>query len=216
VIEPRATTSGAKSNRGGTRETRRKRATSTRAALVDAARHLFARHGYHGTGTEEIVARAAVTRGALYHHFAGKEDLFAEVFRVVAAELVIRANESVAAFSGDLWAQVSQALGSYLELVAANEEYRRVLLIDGPSTLGWARWRELQSEFVASGIASALGMLMDEGSVARQPTEPLANLIQAALNDTALEMGHAMQPSDEDGAAARAFQFLLSGLRRAR
>jgi AcrR family transcriptional regulator len=216
VIEPRGTAGGGRSNRGGTRETLRERATSTRAALVDAARYLFARQGYHGTGTEEIVARAAVTRGALYHHFAGKEDLFAEVFRVVAAELVIRANESVAALSGDLWAQVSQALERYLELVAANEEYRRVLLIDGPSTLGWARWRELQSEFVASGIASALGMLMDEGSVARQPTEPLANLIQAALNDAALEMGHSDQPPGELGEAARAFQFLLSGLREAR
>lgn len=207
---------GIKSNRGGTFAAQRERAVTTRADLITAARALFAEAGYHGTGTTEIVARAAVTRGALYHHFADKEALFSEVFRTIAAELIRRSNSEVAPLSGNLWSQVNAAFSQYLRLVTSNEEYRRILLIDGPVVLGWARWRKLQSEFVASGTTEALQMLMDHGIVERQPAEPLAYVIQAALNDVALTIAHSPNPAQSSKESMAAFLFLLKGIRQAK
>jgi len=200
-------------NRGGTPEAQRQRAIATRAALVGAARTLFAEFGYHSTGTTELVARAEVTRGALYHHFSDKRDLFAEVFRTVAAELVGQSNSAVAPLSGDLWPQVTGAFRHYLHLVATNEEYQRILLIDGPTVLGWTDWRALQSEFLASGMQEALRMLMDQGLVATQPTEALANMLQAALNDAALAMANTDLTAESSQVISEAFLNLLTGLR---
>jgi len=200
-------------HRGGAPAKQRERAAATRAALIATARVLFAEAGYHATGTTEIVARASVTRGALYHHFADKEELFAAVFRTVAGELVAKSNASVASLSGDLWPQVSAAFRQYFQLVASEPEYQRILLIDGPAVLGWTRWRDLQAEFVARGAADALRMLMDQGLVAPQPTGPLANLLQAALNDAALAIANAEQPEQASTEVTEAFLSLLYGLR---
>lgn len=203
-----------KSNRGGNITELRERAIKTRACLLAAARELFTETGYHATGTTEIVARAALTRGALYHHFADKEDLFKEVFRTTAAELVSRSNSAAGALSDDSWSKVIAAFSHYLELVASNEGYQRILLIDGPAVLGWVHWRELQIEFVAKGTSEALQLLMDQGIVARQPADPLANLIQAALNDAAMTIAHSQNPAQASKEAMTAFLFLLQGIRR--
>lgn len=203
-----------KSNRGGNLAILRERAAATRACLVAVARELFAEAGYHATGTTEIVAKAAVTRGALYHHFADKEGLFEEVFRTVLAELVSRSNSVADALAGDSWSKIVAAFTRYLDLLAANEEYQRILLIDGPAVLGWRRWRELQSDFVARGTADALRILMDQGLVTRQPAEPLAYLIQAALNDAALSIAHAQNTVQASQEAMNAFLFLLRGIRQ--
>ncbi|WP_052223481.1 TetR/AcrR family transcriptional regulator [Novosphingobium malaysiense] len=200
------------SNRGGAPEAQRERAAATRAALVATARALFGEAGYHATGTTEIVARSTFTRGALYHHFADKEDLFAEVFREVLAELVAKTNASVADMSGDLWPQVCAAFRQYLNRIANEPEYQRILLIDGPAVLGWLRWRALMSEFVATGTADALDMMMNEGLVARQPPMPLAHLLQAALNDAALDIANSQSPVETEQAVSAAFLSLLAGL----
>ena len=202
-----------KSNRGGNLAVLRERAIATRACLLAAARELFTEAGYHATGTTEIVARAALTRGALYHHFADKEGLFEEVFRTLITELVARSNSAAAALPVDSWSKVVAAFSRYLQLVASNVEYRRILLIDGPSVLGWVRWRELQSEFVAKGTSEALELLMDQGIVERQPAEPLAYLIQAALNDAAMAIAHARNVEQSSKEAMTAFLFLLQGIR---
>jgi len=199
--------------RGGAPAEQRERAATTRATLIASARLLFAEAGYHATGTTEIVAHASVTRGALYHHFAGKEDLFAAVFSIVEGELVAKSNASVAGLSGDLWHQVSGAFRRYLQLVASEPEYQRILLIDGPVVLGWTRWRALQSEFVAEGAAEALRLLMNQKMVAPQPTEPLAYMLQAALNDAALAIANSDQPEQTSREVTEAFLSLLHGLR---
>ena len=202
------------SNRGGTPEAQKERAAATRTAILAVARKLFGENGYHATGTSEIVAQSRLTRGALYHHFSGKEDLFEAVFRMVAEELVTRANASVAPLSGDLWQQVQEAFRQYLHLIAENEAFRRILLIDGPAVLGWAQWRALQSEFIASGAAQALQMLMDRGLVEQRPAMPLACMIQAALGDAAMTIAHAPAGSSAAEEAMAAFQFVLRGIRR--
>ena len=208
------TVSRVKSNRGGNLAVLRERAVATRAGIVTTARQLFAETGYHATGTTEIVARAGLTRGALYHHFTDKEDLFKEVFRTIVAELVSRSNSAADLLPGDTWSKVTAAFSQYLQLVSSTEEYQRILLIDGPAVLGWASWRDLQSEFVAKGTAEALQLLMDQGIVAHQPAEPLAFLIQAALNDAAMTIAHSPNPAHASQEAMTAFLFLLQGIRR--
>lgn len=208
------TVSRVKSNRGGNLAVLRERAVATRAGIVTTARQLFAETGYHATGTSEIVARAGLTRGALYHHFTDKEDLFKEVFRTIVAELVGRSNSAADVLPGDTWSKVTVAFSQYLQLVSSTEEYQRILLIDGPAVLGWANWRDLQSEFVAKGTAEALQLLMDQGIIAHQPAEPLAYLIQAALNDAAMTIAHSPNPAHASKEAMTAFLFLLQGIRR--
>lgn len=202
------------SNRGGSPQSQRARAAETRDVILSVARASFADAGYHATGTTQIAARAGMTRGALYHHFADKEALFLAVFRLLAEELAEKSSAAVADMSGDLWPQVTQAFRHYLLLIAANPDYRRILLVDGPAVLGWARWRELQSEYVATRTADALQLLMDAGLVTRRPTKPLAAIIQAALHDAALSMANAPDAPDLRDAVMEAFLFVFQGIRR--
>jgi AcrR family transcriptional regulator len=214
VIEVKPVMSADKrSARGGNPNDQRARAAETRSTILIAARTLFTQAGYHGTGTTEIAARAQVTRGAIYHHFADKEALFLAVFRLLAEELAERSSAAAAPLSGDLWPQITQAYHHYLLLMAANADYRRVLLIDGPVVLGWSRWRDLQSEYVAARTADALHLLMDAGLVRQQPALPLASIIQAALHDAALTMANSADEPGAGEAMMAAFLFMLQGLR---
>jgi len=164
-----------KGNRGGNLTVVRERSVATRARLLAAARELFGEAGFNATGTTEIATRAALTRGALYHHFAGKKELFVEVFRTIAEELVTRSTSVATELSGDSWLKARTAFSQYLQLVASNTEYQRILLIDGPAVLGWTRWRGLQAEFMAHGTIKTLQMLMGQGIVPVQKPESLAS-----------------------------------------
>ena len=122
------------------------RSASTRAALVEAARPLFAERGYAGVGTEEIVRAAGVTRGALYHHFDGKRDLFEAVYAQLEAELAQRIAAGALAANAEAPLEAMRA-GVAMALEASTEsEVQRIALLDGPSVLGWDRWREIAAE----------------------------------------------------------------------
>ncbi|HEU5142199.1 MAG TPA: helix-turn-helix domain-containing protein, partial [Solirubrobacterales bacterium] len=128
------------------KRTQSERSEATRTALTGAARRLFAERGYAGVGTEEIVQAAGVTRGALYHHFPGKRQLFDAVYEQLEIELAQR----IAA--GALEAGAASPLeamraGAKMFLDACVEpEVQRIALLDGPSVLGWDRWREIGAE----------------------------------------------------------------------
>jgi AcrR family transcriptional regulator len=190
----------------------RAKSAATRAALVAAARESFASAGYHDTGTHRLTALASVTRGALYHHFADKRELFEAVFLQLDQELLQSSRASVASLSGDTWRQLLTSLAAYLRLRAESREAQRILFIDGPAVLGWERWRELQASALA-GLAHTLGMLMKQGVIARQPPQPLAQLIFAALNEAALAIAHAAEPKDALGLHTEALIALVKGLR---
>ena len=188
------------------------RAAATRAGLVAAARRLFAEKGYHATGTPDLVAAAGVTRGALYHHFRDKEDLFEAVFRQLAQELEHDAAADVAALADDPWRQLKAGVQSFLRRIATRPEVQRVLLVDGPAVFGWLRWRELESEFTYGHIVASLQFAMAQGVIRVQPAEPLAHLVLAALNDAAMSIAHAYDPDRELAAAGGALQSLIEGL----
>ncbi|MDX6684006.1 MAG: hypothetical protein QOF26_1628 [Baekduia sp.] len=167
------------------------RSKATRDKLVAAGRALFAQRGYAAVGTEEIVRAAGVTRGALYHQFRDKEDLFAAVFEAVEAETTQR----VAA--GALDAAATDPLGAlragsrrFLE-VCTEPEFERIALLDAPAVLGWERWRAVGLRHGLGLVAGVLQAGMEAGALAPQPVTPLAHLLIGALDEGAMYVARA-------------------------
>jgi AcrR family transcriptional regulator len=188
------------------------RAASTRAALIKAARRLFAEKGYHDTGTHDLVAAAGVSRGALYHHFVDKAALFEVVFRELEGELQLAAAAPVLSLASDPWRQFQEGLQSFLSVIASSREMQRVLLLDGPAILGWPRWREIESEFTVGLLLGALRPMMDAGIIKRESPASLAHLVLAALNEAALLIAHSEDPNATRAEVGASLQALISGL----
>ena len=190
----------------------RVKSATTRAALIAAGRERFGKAGYHETGTHDLVALASVTRGALYHHFGDKKNLFEAVFQQTDAELNLKAHTTVAPLSGDTWAQLIVAIQTYLQLRAESREVQRILLLDGPAVIGWERWRELQVGSLQA-MAQTLWMLMDQALIAKGSPETLAQLILAAMNESALAIAHASDPAVALAMHTKSLLVLVKGLR---
>ena len=179
--------------------------------LLDAARLLFAERGYAGVSTEEIVRRAAMTRGALYHHFRDKKDLFRAVFEQLEQEIV----EQVAAVASselDPWNQQRTALQAFLD-ICEEPDVQQIALVDAPSVLGWEAWREIEARYGLALIRAGLQAVIDAGIIERQPVEPLAHLILGALMEAGMVIARA---EDVDGArqeVGASVERLLEGLR---
>ena len=203
----------ARSKRGGGPEIQRIRAEETRTALIRTARNLFGEVGFHNVGTEQIVLDASVTRGALYHHFNGKEGLFEAVFRQVAQDLNESIQNAVLMDFDDLWATSSKGISLYLKVISENVELQRILFVDSPAVLGWPRWRELQDEYFTPGVIMVLDALMAAKIFAEQPKPPLANLLHAAITDAALSIAHSETPQRTYKEVNDAFLSIFGGLR---
>jgi AcrR family transcriptional regulator len=175
-----------------TPRTQEARSTATRAALLAAARDLFAERGFQGAGREDIAERAGMTRGALYHHYASKLDLFRAVVETLEEELVERIAE--AAMAGET-ASDHLRLGAHALLDAATDPaVRRIVLLDAPSVLGWETWREIEARFGLAMVEHVLEAAMDEGAITRQPVKPLAQVLLAALQEASLYVATAANP----------------------
>jgi AcrR family transcriptional regulator len=195
-------------------------AEATRAALVQAARRLFAAQGYHATGTHDVVAHAGVTRGALYHHFPDKESLFLAVFHDVEISLINPSDQASTGAAGpgrggDAWSQFAARLQGFLTAVL-EPEAQRILLIDGPAVLGWDKWRELESHYGLGMLTFALENAMQSGIIRRQPPRPLAHLLLAALEEAALLIAHAPDPVSTRIEVGKTLDSLMEGLRPGR
>jgi AcrR family transcriptional regulator len=165
------------------RRTQGERRASTRAALLAAGRELFAQKGFAGAGREEIVERAGVTRGAMYHHFESKEALFRAVYEAVEEEVLEQVVVAAAAASGP---KEMLRLGSHAYLdVAATDEVRRICLLDAPAVLAPDVRRELAEGHGLGVIREALRSCMDDGSIRAQPVDTLAHVYMAMLLEAA-------------------------------
>lgn len=174
------------------------RSEATRRGLTAAARRLFGDRGYAAVGTEEIVHAAGVTRGALYHHFRDKSDLFATVAETVEAEVTAQIAERTLTGAAGPVEALRLAARMFLEL-CAEPEIERILLVDAPAVLGWAAWRELGERYGFGLVQSTLQAAMDTGAIGRQPVVALAHALVGALQECALSTAAAVDP-----AAARA------------
>src|SRR5262245_12868190 len=131
----------------------------TRGALVDAARGLFSERGYAAVSTEEIVQAAGVTRGALYHHFKDKQDLFTAVVEQVEQEVLGRVG-AAAITETDPWEQQRVAVGAFLDM-CLDPAVQRIILTDAPSVLGLAAWREIEARYGLALVRAGLQLVMD-------------------------------------------------------
>jgi AcrR family transcriptional regulator len=203
-----------KDSGGAGRRTQAARTEATRAALIAAARPLFAERGYTGVGTEEIARAAGVTRGALYHHFDGKRELFEAVYERIEIELA----ERIA--SGALRANASSPLaamkaGAEMFLLASTEpETQQIVLLDGPSVLGWDRWREIATEHGLGLIEATLGAAVEAGEIDPQPVRPLAHVLMGALDEAAMLVARADDAERMRAEVGRTLGALLDGLSR--
>jgi AcrR family transcriptional regulator len=196
------------------RRSQAERSEATRAALVDAARPLFAERGYAGVGTEEIVRAAALTRGALYHHFDGKRELFEAVYVQIEIELAERiANGALS--SGATAPLEAMRAGAEMFLEACTvPEVQRIVLLDGPSVLGWDRWREIGAEHGLGLIEATLQAGVDAGAIAAQPVRPLAHVLMGALDEAAMLVARASDSERMRAEVGQTLVVLLDGLSR--
>jgi AcrR family transcriptional regulator len=186
-------------------------AQATRDALVRAARELFTKRGYSGVGTEEIVARAKVTRGALYHHFADKRDLFRAVFEQVERDLMERIGARMEA-TDDPWELMLAGMRSFLD-ACEEPAVKQIALTDAPSVLGWQEWREIDNRHGLGLTRAALQGAVEARVLRPIAVEPMAHLFVAALSEAAFVIAHADQPREERNQVERALIQLVEGLR---
>jgi AcrR family transcriptional regulator len=186
-------------------------ARATREALIEAALDLFTERGYAGVGTEEIVARAKVTRGALYHHFEDKRDLFRAVFERVEEELVAGIAAKMKAVD-DPWELMMAGMRAFLD-ACEQPAVKRIALTDAPVVLGWKEWREVDNRHGLGLTRAAIQRAVDAGVLRPIAVEPMAHLFVAALSEAAFVIAHADRPRKARAEVERALVELSEGLR---
>jgi AcrR family transcriptional regulator len=190
------------------------RSATTRAALVAAGRRLFAAEGFAAVATESIVTAAGVSRGALYHQFADKTALFAAVVEAVEADVAARiADEVAAAGSTDPIEAMRLAAQTWLR-ICVEPEVHRIVLLDGPSVLGWAEWRELCQRHVFGLVRDVLVWGMEIGRIRRQPVDPLAHVLMGASDEAALYIARAADTETARTEMINALGLVIDGLTR--
>ncbi|PRX48485.1 TetR family transcriptional regulator [Prauserella shujinwangii] len=165
---------------------------STRSALVDSAVKLFTKRGYTGTSLDEIARRARVTKGALYHHFSGKQALFEAAFDAVESQVhgkldkILRGDEPP-------W---ERALRGLREFIASclDPAYQRIAIHEAPVVMGWQRWREAEDRYSFGLIRSSLEDLIAAGEIDHVNVEITARLLFGALLSAATEIANSAEP----------------------
>lgn len=197
-----------------TKRTQAERSEATRQALIAAARPLFADRGYAGVGTEEIVRAAGVTRGALYHHFDGKRELFAAVYEQIEVELAERIAAGALQANSASPLEAMRAGAEMFLLVCTEPEAQQIVLLDGPSVLGWDRWREIAAAHGLGLIEATLQAAVEAGAIAAQPVRPLAHVLMGALDEAAMLVARAEDQDKMRAEVGQTLGILLDGLSR--
>lgn len=192
---------------------RAEHAADTRGALIAAARRLFAAHGFDGTGTEQIVAEARVTRGALYHHFRDKADIFRAAMAEAAADVAARLiDEQLAAEAHSPMAEIREGVSAFLD-VCVGGDFQRIVLVDGPRVLGSEAWEELVEQYGRGILEEWLERCVGTGDLDDVPLRALARLLIAMLTEASLAIARSGDPLAERAAFGRTLDRILTGLR---
>jgi AcrR family transcriptional regulator len=171
------------------RRTQRQRSEATTSDVLTAARKLFAQAGYGATSLDAIAAAAGLTKGAIYHHFSSKQEVFRAVYEQERARL---SEIEQAAYSRkrDPWDGFIAACLAFLE-ASADPEAQRITLLDAPGALGWETIRELFVRDDLGTMVVALQAAMAAGRLRKRPIEPIAHLLHGALGECAMHIAHA-------------------------
>ena len=159
------------------------RGEATRGQLIVIATRMFAERGYEDTSIEAVLREAGVSRGSLYHHFASKEALFEAVAEEVETSV---GAQTVAAASGSQGPVEALRAGfaAWIQL-AGDPVVQRILLIDGPSVLGWERWRAMEEHHALGLVRAVLQIIADQGKLRQESVGTLAHMLLASVNEVA-------------------------------
>jgi len=190
--------------------TQAERRAATREKLITAAREHFARNGFEDTHTGDILKQAGVSRGAMYHHFPSKRDVFEAVFQAVSDETIARSLKKGGRTQSPLEDLISTCL-AWLQ-AARRPDVASILLDQGPQVLGWVRARDLEAEASLSLMTRALERAVDAGEVEVASVDLTARLLNALMAETALAALHRQPPISAAKQEAVIRQF-IEGLR---
>ena len=212
--DPRPEVTAASAARARASSARRaEHAADTRGALIAAARRLFAAHGFDGTGTEQIVAEARVTRGALYHHFRDKADIFRAAMAEAAADVATRLiDEQLAADAQSPMAEIREGVSAFLD-VCVDGDFQRIVLVDGPRVLGSDAWEDLVEQYGRGILEEWLSRCVGTGDLDDVPLRALARLLIAMLTEASLAIARSDDPLSERAAFGETLDRILIGLR---
>jgi AcrR family transcriptional regulator len=194
----------------GARRTQAERSETTRRALLDAARELFAERGFASTGRDDIARRAGVTRGALYHHFGSKEQLFRAVVEELEGSIVERVVTS-SLRATDALEQLRIGCLAFLD-ACMDPAVRRIVLLEAPAVLGWDQWREIDARHGLAVLRVGLQEAVDAGRITATAVDPLAHMLLGALNEAALIVATAPRPKRARAEVGETVELLLARL----
>lgn len=166
--------------------TQAERREATRALLLDTSRKLFLERGSAGTTTRDILDAAGVSRGAMYHHFASRDELLAAVYEAEAAGAIERALASRTPGASEL-ANLEAACLAWLGEIA-KPEVARIVAVEGPAALGWERCREIEETYGLGSIRVGLEAAARAGEVEVASIDLAARILNAALTEAALSI----------------------------
>jgi AcrR family transcriptional regulator len=185
---------------------------ATKRKLERVARELFVRRGFAGVSSEELVATAAVTRGALYHHYDGKEGLFEAVVDTVMQEVHARLVKETSGLRNPIEA-IERGIAVFLK-ICSEPAVQRILLIDAPAVLGWTKWREMDARYGLGLMKQALTGAMHAGLLREQQVELMAHILLGALAEAAMVVARSPTPARSRKAAEAALASMIRGWSR--
>lgn len=185
---------------------------STRSALVDSAVALFAKNGYAGTSLDEIARRARVTKGALYHHFSGKQALFEEAFEKVESAVIERLEE-IADGPEPPWERALHGLREFIT-ICFEPTYQRIAIQEAPVVMGWERWRAAEDRASFGLIRANVANLVEAGELDEVPLDVTSRLLFGALFAAATEIASSPDPQRVGAEIETVIVQLLNLLRR--
>ena len=165
------------------------RGRATREQLIEVATRLFAERGYEDTSIEAVLSAAGVSRGALYHHFAGKDALFEAVVESVEQRVQVTMAEAIGAVQDPMAILRAGAL-MWIDL-AGDPVIQRIMLTDAPAVLGWDRWRNMDEGRTFGQVRALLQAVSDSGQLPAHLVDGFGHLILGAIDEMAVVIARA-------------------------
>ncbi len=191
---------------------RQEYSASTKRALVDVAQRRFTEQGYAGTSLDEIVAGARVTKGALYHHFSGKQALFEAVFDRVEDQAT-RAIRAAVHDTADPWDKALSGLRAFLAVVQ-EPGYRRIVIQEGPAVLGYERFREQEERSTYGIVAEIVASVLSRYELEQTMIDTFSRVFFGALSAAGAAVSSAEDTVRASAEVEAAVGFILAGLRQ--
>lgn len=196
------------------RRTQRERSEATVTKLLGVARDLFARQGYAATSLDMVAAAAGVTKGALYHHFPSKRDLFLEVYER-EQHTIMDAIASAYRKENDAWSGFRAGVQASLT-ISCRPDVQRITLLDAPGAIGWAAMREIENRSTMRMLERGLRQVMDDGWIDPRPVASLASFLFGGMCEMAMTIAHSSHHRKDRAAAVAEIDRLLDALAHSR